>query len=159
MTTNAASEDVTDLAGDAYVRSYSNDLPVYQFETLAVTVPPPLSAARVAIVTTAGLRADGARAWQRADQGFSVLPDDRRDFVLAHSSPNFDRTGFVADLNVVFPVDRLHNMGLPAHPRRTSPTGLSPCCLDRVEDPARRRTPTRSRTDGPVMVGVHRLTG
>jgi D-proline reductase (dithiol) PrdB len=110
MIGQAASPDGTDLTGDAYVRSYSNDLPVYQFDAVPVTVPPPLTAARVAIVTTAGLRADGLRTWQRGDQGFAVLPDDRRDFVLAHSSPNFDRTGFVADLNVVFPIDRLHEL-------------------------------------------------
>lgn len=29
---------------------------------------------------------------------------------LAHFSPNFDRTGFALDLNVVYPIDRLHEL-------------------------------------------------
>jgi D-proline reductase (dithiol) PrdB len=39
-----------------------------------------------------------------------VHPDERRDLRLAHASSNFDRSGFVADLNVVYPIDRLHEM-------------------------------------------------
>lgn len=48
---------------------------------------PELSAAKVAIISTAGLH--------RPDRG------SRRDFRLAHWSPNFDRTGFAEDVNVV----------------------------------------------------------
>ena len=29
---------------------------------------------------------------------------------LSHFSPNVDRPGFAADLNVVYPIDRLHEM-------------------------------------------------
>ena len=29
---------------------------------------------------------------------------------LSHFSPNFDRSGFAADINVVYPVDRLEEM-------------------------------------------------
>jgi D-proline reductase (dithiol) PrdB len=60
----------------------------------------------VAIVTTAGLRTDGARTWADG-QGFVVLDGQDRDLSLAHVSPNFDRAGVAADLNVAYPVDRL----------------------------------------------------
>jgi D-proline reductase (dithiol) PrdB len=66
----------------------------------------PLAEARVAIVTTAGLRSDGDLYWKAGDESYHVLPGDGRNVVLAHMSPNFDRTGFVADLNV-FPIDRM----------------------------------------------------
>ena len=48
--------------------------------------------ARVAIVTTAGLRSDGVATWS-AGQGFVVLDGAERNLTLAHTSPNFDRTG------------------------------------------------------------------
>ena len=32
------------------------------------------------------------------------------DLVLGHWSPNFDRSGFVADLDVVYPADRLEEL-------------------------------------------------
>ncbi len=70
-----------------------------------------LSAARVAIVTTAGLRRGGdIDLWSRTDGSFTVLPGDARDVQLSHFSPNFDRSGFAADLNVVYPIDRLAEM-------------------------------------------------
>jgi D-proline reductase (dithiol) PrdB len=75
--------------------------------------PGPLSEARVAIVTTAGLRAAGdAKLWQPTDGSFTVLPAGARDVQLSHFSPNFDRAGFAADLNVVYPVDRLEEMAV-----------------------------------------------
>ncbi len=33
-----------------------------------------------------------------------------RDLVLGHWSPNFDRSGFALDLNVVYPIDRLEEL-------------------------------------------------
>ena len=48
--------------------------------------------------------------WQPTDASFTVLPADARDVQLSHFSPNFDRSGFAADINVVYPVDRLQEM-------------------------------------------------
>ena len=75
--------------------------------TLAFHRPPPLEEATVAVVTTAGLRTAGQQGWGDQDQSFRVLPGADRDLRLAHRSANFDRTGMVADINVVLPVDRL----------------------------------------------------
>ena len=76
-------------------------------EAAAFTSPPPLAEARVAIVTTAGLRKAGDAAWGPGDQSFRVFDNDDRDVQLGHLSPNFDRAGFAADINVAYPADRL----------------------------------------------------
>ena len=39
-----------------------------------------------------------------------MLQRHRRDIVVGHWSPNFDASGVTADLNVVFPIDRLEEM-------------------------------------------------
>ena len=79
---------------------------MFDFAETACTPAPTLADARVAIVTTAGLRSDGVATWSDG-QGFVVLDGAERNLTLAHTSPNFDRTGVAVDLNVVFPVDRL----------------------------------------------------
>lgn len=70
----------------------------------------PLSECRVAIVTTAALHTVSDEGFTPDDTTYRVLPADRRDLVLGHWSPNFDRSGFVADLNVVYPADRLDEL-------------------------------------------------
>lgn len=72
----------------------------------------PLSEARVALVTTAGLHVRGDRPFTGGEQGYRTLPADTpaRDVMLSHTSIGFDRTGIMADLNVVFPVDRLREL-------------------------------------------------
>lgn len=94
---------------DDPIRRGVNELDVFDFGTTACTVAPRLDAARVAIVTTAGLRNDGEGSWAEG-QGFVILDDPGRHLVLAHASPNFDRAGVAADLNVVYPIDRLHEL-------------------------------------------------
>lgn len=70
----------------------------------------PLAECRVAIVTTAALHVVGDDGFAPDDTTYRVLPTGRRDLVLGHWSPNFDRSGFVADLNVVYPIDRLEEL-------------------------------------------------
>lgn len=87
------------------------DVPTPDFDGVPVTEAPPLSEATVAIVTTAGLRPAGdVQLWQPSDGSFTVLPRSARDVQLSHFSPNFDRSGFAADINVAYPVDRLEEM-------------------------------------------------
>ena len=73
----------------------------------------PLAHRRVALITTAGLhlRRDAAFTTQ-ARNDYRVIPGDVRaaDLVMSQFSVNFDRTGFQRDVNVVFPIDRLHEL-------------------------------------------------
>jgi D-proline reductase (dithiol) PrdB len=73
----------------------------------AFTVPPELSGARVAIVTTAGLMRPGEAVWTHSDSSFRAFGQDERELMVGHVSMNFDRAGATVDPNVVFPRDRL----------------------------------------------------
>jgi D-proline reductase (dithiol) PrdB len=99
------------MGADADIRARVADLPTPEFADVPVTTAPPLGEATVAIATTAGLRPQGPMdLWQPTDGSFQVLSAAARDVQLAHFSPNFDRTGFAADLNVVYPIDRLQEL-------------------------------------------------
>jgi D-proline reductase (dithiol) PrdB len=99
------------MGADDAIRERVGDIPAPSFETTAATVAPPLSEAKVAIVTTAGLRPSGdVRLWSTTDPSFTVLDAADRDVQLSHFSPNFDRSGFAQDLNVVYPIDRLREL-------------------------------------------------
>jgi D-proline reductase (dithiol) PrdB len=72
----------------------------------------PLAQSVVAIVTTAGLHLHGDRPFVPADPTFRLIPSDAHgdDLLQTHNSIGFDRTGVMADVNVVFPIDRLREM-------------------------------------------------
>lgn len=95
---------------DQTVKALSADIETPTFETTAFTDPPPLSEATVAIVTSASLHHPEDEGFAPNDVGFRVLAADRRDYVLGHWSPNFDTSGFAADINTVFPIDRLDEL-------------------------------------------------
>ncbi len=97
------------MGSDAVVRKGVENVDVFDFGGTACAVAPALREARVAIATTAGLRADGHAVWSDG-QGFVVIDGAERSLTLAQASANFDRTGIAADLNVVFPVDRLEEL-------------------------------------------------
>ncbi len=73
---------------------------------------PPLSQRRIALVSTAALNLRGDAVYQRDETAYRVIPGtvDPGDVVMSHSSVNFDRTGFQQDLNVCFPLQRLHEL-------------------------------------------------
>lgn len=96
---------------DATVRARLEDLPAPELDPAATPLAKPLAECRVAIVTTAGLKPNGeVELWAIGDQKYQELAGTARDLQLSHFSPNFDRTGIIQDLNVVYPVDRLHEM-------------------------------------------------
>ncbi len=73
---------------------------------------PPLARRRVSLVSTAALNLRTDAVYQRNDTGFRVVPGDvdPADVIMSHSSVNFDRTGFQRDMNVCFPLQRLHEL-------------------------------------------------
>ena len=95
---------------DQAMRTHVATLPVPEFAETAFTKPRALRDARVAIVTSAALYREGDPPFAVPDVHFETIPDSARDLKLGHVSPNFDRAGFAADLNVVYPVDRLHEL-------------------------------------------------
>jgi len=95
---------------DKQLRAMVGGLDGFVFDQIPWTTPKPLHESRVAIVTTAGLRVESNADWNAGDQGFTLIPHDAENLTLAHFSPNFDRVGWILDKNVVFPIDRLHEM-------------------------------------------------
>jgi len=87
--------------------------------------PPSLRDAQVAIVTTAGLQVAGQEAFGWFDTSYRVLPGDRRDLEMSHHSQNFDRSGAIADLNVVYPIDRLAELANAGFIGSVAPTHIS----------------------------------
>ncbi len=83
---------------------------VAEHDTSPVTPPTvPLSRARVAVVTSAGLNLRSQEPFRREDPGFRILPSSTpaAEIVQSHSSIGFDRTAMARDLDVVYPLDRL----------------------------------------------------
>lgn len=86
--------------------------PCEPFDTTPFVTGKPLSARRVAIVTTAGLHLGDQPTWQLNDASYRVFSGDldASELMMGHVSVNFDRTGFQQDVNVVFPIERLREM-------------------------------------------------
>ncbi len=95
---------------DHDVKAMTADIETPMFPSPAFTAPPPLDRATVAVVTTASLHHPDQEDFGAADTGYRVLDGSHRDYVTGHWSPNFDVIGFAADINVVFPLDRLDEL-------------------------------------------------
>ena len=86
---------------------------VAEYDSAPITSPSvPLSRARVALVTSAGLNLRSQAPFRREDPDFRVLPSTApaADIVQSHSSIGFDRTAAARDLDVTYPVDRLREL-------------------------------------------------
>jgi len=76
----------------------------------------PLAEARVALVTTGAVYAPGQPPFDETAKGGDVsfrelpLATDLSKLGIAHKSDAFDPTGFAADRNLGFPLDRLREM-------------------------------------------------
>ncbi|MBW2270283.1 MAG: selenoprotein B glycine/betaine/sarcosine/D-proline reductase [Deltaproteobacteria bacterium] len=101
---------LSDLAGE--LRDHLLEAECHGFDTQPWVTGPPLRQRRVAIVTTAGLHTRSDRPFVLDSADYRVLPGDAQagDLVSTHVSPNFDRTGFAQDWNIVFPLDRLREL-------------------------------------------------
>lgn len=110
---------------DQIVRQRVGDLDAPKFDAPAFTTPPALKDAVVAIVTTAGLQRPGETGWGIDDQSFRLFNRDERELITSHLSPNFDRSGFMADVNVVYPLDRLEEMAADGTIKDVAPRHVS----------------------------------
>ena len=95
----------------ADVPEHLRELSCTELESVAAIPGPPLAQRRVALISTAGLMHRGETPFGFGSADYRVI--DRQDdapLVMGHISTNFDRSGFAADANVVFPLDRLDEL-------------------------------------------------
>lgn len=98
------------MGADDQMRQQVAEIPPnFDFPPVELVAAPALADATVAIVTTAGLAHPG-EPWREGDHAFRLFDRHATDLILAHNSTNFDRTGFAADRNVAYPIDRLTEM-------------------------------------------------
>ena len=88
------------------------ELPCPTFETRPFVSGPPLARRKVALISTAGLHLQGHTPFGLGAADYRVIPggSQARELVMSHISTNYDRTGYLQDLNVVFPLDRLREL-------------------------------------------------
>ncbi len=74
--------------------------------------PKPLDECRVALISTAGLHRREDSPFMPGAGDYRIIPDDydMANLTMSHLSTNFDRTGFYQDVNVSFPIERLHEL-------------------------------------------------
>lgn len=82
------------------------------FNDTPLVAGPPLDERRVALISTAGLHRRGDRPFTEASGDFRIIAreTDDADIVMSHVSTNFDRLGFMQDLDVAFPINRLKEL-------------------------------------------------
>lgn len=110
--------------GDALIRANGAQVPVPELPDAAFVLSPKTSEARVALVTTAALHVPGDPPPRGGDPSFRVV-ELLGGLRLAHESPNFDRSGWLVDPNVVFPLDRLHELDADGTIGSVAPRHLS----------------------------------
>lgn len=83
-----------------------------KFDETPLLAGPPLAERRIALISTAGLHRRGDRPFTEQSGDFRVIPRDLpdEDIVMSHISSNFDRLGFMQDVNVAFPINRLNEL-------------------------------------------------
>lgn len=93
-------------------REMLQTLPLPSFETTPFVKGKPIAERRVSILSTAALQVRSDKIFARGEASYRVIPGDtsQNDIIMAHTSVNFDRSGFQQDLNVCFPLERLHDL-------------------------------------------------
>ena len=76
------------------------------------TLAKPLAEVKLALVTTAGLHLRDDAPFAGGDQTYRVIPSSTpaRDIIQSHTSIGFDRTAFMRDINITFPIDRAREL-------------------------------------------------
>ena len=72
----------------------------------------PLSEMRFALITTAGIHYRDHQVFDLADASYRVIDgrESTANLVMSHTSVNFDKSAFIEDINVVFPIDRFEEL-------------------------------------------------
>ncbi|MBT7954355.1 MAG: selenoprotein B glycine/betaine/sarcosine/D-proline reductase [Rhodospirillaceae bacterium] len=83
-----------------------------EFEETPLLPGPPLAERRIALISTAGLHRRGDRPFTEQSGDFRIISSDvaDKDIVMSHISTNFDRLGFMQDVDVAFPINRLKEL-------------------------------------------------
>ena len=123
---------------DSGMRDFLIHMPCPKINVRSFNKPPALSLSRVALVSSAGLRLRDDAPFTEYAQDYRILPREQRaNFIQAHMNASHDRTGFIQDLNTIFPLDRLEEMAADGEigsvadyhysfMGATHPTGLEP---------------------------------
>lgn len=119
-----------------------------------------LAECRVALVSTAGIyRRGDAPLVASGDNSYRVIPGDARAAELAYADEHYPHDCVDADLNCVFPVDRLHELAAEGFIAGTAASHFS---MGFTQELARIRTTTvpdlaravdRVRPDAVVLTG------
>ena len=101
-------EDLTDTARQGHLNFPAMEHDDAPFAPLAK----PLSEAKLALVTTAGLHLRSDAPFASGDQTYRVIPSSSPASAIlqSHTSIGFDRTAIMRDINVTFPIDRLREL-------------------------------------------------
>jgi D-proline reductase (dithiol) PrdB len=93
-------------------RTAVRDLPCPRFDTMPFVTGSPLSHRRVALISSAALVRPGEAPFALGSGEARSVPGlpDALSLLTSHVSINFDRSGFQRDLNVAFPIERLHQL-------------------------------------------------
>jgi D-proline reductase (dithiol) PrdB len=112
-------EDIPQPTRDAVV-----NLPCPSFDTTPFVSGPPLSERRIAILSSAALirRGDTPFAFGSGEARFIRSDVPVNELLVSHVSINFDRSGWQRDPNVVFPIDRLHDLARAGEIGGVAPT-------------------------------------
>jgi D-proline reductase (dithiol) PrdB len=91
------------------------------------TLARPLADCTLAMVTSAGIHSRGDAPFGREDPTFRVIPSvvEAGDLLQSHSSLAFDKTAFIRDVNVVFPIDRVSELVAEGRVGRLGPNHYS----------------------------------
>ena len=123
---------------DDGMRDFLQHLPCPDIELAAFNTPPPMRDSRVALVSSAGLRRRDDTPFTDYALDYRVIPaEGRGDVIQDHMNASHDRTGYLQDLNTIFPLDRLDEMAAAGEigsvadlhysfMGATYPTGLEP---------------------------------
>ena len=96
---------------DPGMRAFLTHYKCPPINTNAWSTGPALNQRRVALISSAGLRRRDDRPFSVSATDYRILPLDKRDEIIQdHTNASHDRTGYLQDMNTIFPLERLEEM-------------------------------------------------